>query len=145
MKSRFLKLKRRDGIMKGKITEWTPGNTMSKEFALKAIDEMQSFYRRVYHFPNMLPFRSKEDFEGAMQVLDGIKELIKHHVTEQRKPLSEIYFARSNATPLDEIVRAAKKEKRIAYLRYITTQIVMKLSLALCLVGIALFFIKEFR
>lgn len=70
---------------------------------------------------------------------------MKSKATKRRKTLSEIYFARGNAMPLDKIIQAAKKEKRMAYLRYITTQIAITLWLILCLAGIALFLFKEFR
>ena len=64
------------------ISEWNPGERMPKEFALKAVDEISSFYRRLYYFPEKKPFNNDIDFEGAMQVLNGLKELIELEVKE---------------------------------------------------------------
>lgn len=59
------------------ISEWGPGERMTKEFALASLDEMRCFYRRLYFFPDKKPFGSKEDFEGSMQILNGLRELLE--------------------------------------------------------------------
>lgn len=62
------------------VSEWNPSEKMTKQFALKAVDEISSFYRRLYYFPEKKPFNNYIDFEGAMQVLNGLKELIEFEV-----------------------------------------------------------------
>ena len=64
------------------MAEWNPGEVMSKEFALKAIEEIRCFCRRLYFFPEEKPFNVQEDFDGALQVLNGLKELLEVHITE---------------------------------------------------------------
>lgn len=64
------------------MSEWNPGEVMSKEFAMKAIDEIRCFYRRVYFFPEEKPFNGQEDFEGALQVLNGLKEMLETRIME---------------------------------------------------------------
>ena len=64
------------------ITEWKPGEKMSKEFALDAIEVLKQFCRRLYFQPQMKPFNGSEDFEATTQVLNGLKELIDVSVTE---------------------------------------------------------------
>ncbi len=64
------------------MLEWNPGEVMPKDFAIKAIEEIRCFYRRLYFFPDKKPFNGQEDFEGALQVLNGLKELLEKCVTE---------------------------------------------------------------
>lgn len=58
------------------IQEWNNGEEMTKEFALSAIKEMRQFYRRLYFFPEQKPFNSAEDFDGAVQILNGLRDFI---------------------------------------------------------------------
>ena len=65
-----------------KITEWNPGEKMTKEFALEAIDGFEQFCRRLYYQPQMKPFNCSEDFEMTTQMLNGLRKLIDVSVTE---------------------------------------------------------------
>ena len=58
------------------IKEWNSEEEMTKEFALSAIKEMRQFYRRLYFFPEKKPFNSAEDFDGAVQILNGLRDFI---------------------------------------------------------------------
>ncbi len=55
---------------------------MSKEFALSVIDEMKCFCRRLYYQPQIKPFNTSIDFEGRMQMLNGLREAIEYSVKE---------------------------------------------------------------
>lgn len=61
---------------KANIIEWNPCEKMSKELAIKAIKDTQSFYRRLYLHPEIRPFNDEAEYEGAQQVLEGLKEVI---------------------------------------------------------------------
>jgi hypothetical protein len=65
-----------------KTSEWIPGEKMSREFALGAIDEMKRFCSRLYYQPQMKPFNTDIDFEEKMQVLNGLKKFVETRVTE---------------------------------------------------------------
>ena len=65
-----------------KTVEWNPGEKMTKEFALSAIDGIKQFYRRLYYQPKMKPFNTDIDFEASMQVLNGLREMIEASATE---------------------------------------------------------------
>ena len=67
---------------KSNITEWNPDEKMSKEFAIGIIEEMKRFCRRMYYQPQTKPFNTSIDFEGTMQMLNGVKEMIESSVTE---------------------------------------------------------------
>lgn len=62
------------------ITEWNPGEKMSKDFAIGIIEDVQRFYRRLYYQPKIEPFNSETDLESAIQRLNGLKELIEESV-----------------------------------------------------------------
>ena len=62
------------------ITEWNPGERMSKDFAIGIIEDVQRFYRRLYYQPKTEPFNSETDLESAIQRLNGLKELIEESV-----------------------------------------------------------------
>lgn len=64
------------------ITEWNPGERMSKDFAIGIIEDVQRFYRRLYYQPKTEPFKTSADFEGALQRLNGLKEMIEDSITE---------------------------------------------------------------
>ena len=73
----YEKTYRKKGRGENMVSEWNPGEKMTREFALTALNEICCFHRRLYFFPNKRPFNSKEEFEGSMQILNGLKELIK--------------------------------------------------------------------
>lgn len=64
------------------VVEWNPGEKMTKEFALGVVDEMKRFCRRLYYQPRTKPFNTSIDFEGTMQMLNGLREMIENGVTE---------------------------------------------------------------
>lgn len=63
--------------MDEKMSEWNPGEKMSKEYAIDAIEWIKQFHRRLYYQPQIKPFNSYEVFEATTQMLNGLKELIK--------------------------------------------------------------------
>ena len=69
----------RDRHRKPNIIEWNPGETMSKDFAIGVIEDIQQFYRRLYFQPQMSPFHNEVEFEGALKVLEGLKEFISQN------------------------------------------------------------------
>lgn len=62
--------------------EWTPGEKMSKEFALGVIDGIKQFYRRLYYQPQMKPFNSTVGYEASVEELNGLREMIESSITE---------------------------------------------------------------
>ncbi len=64
------------------IIEWNPGQGMSKEFAVEAIEMIVQFYRRLYYQPQIKPFSCPEDFETATEVLNGLKIFIERSSME---------------------------------------------------------------
>lgn len=67
-----------------KITEWNPGEKMSKEFAVDFIKYIKLFCRRLYYQPTIKPFNSDIDFKAVTQTLDGLRDLIDEEITEQQ-------------------------------------------------------------
>ena len=65
-----------------KTLEWEPGERMTEEFALSVIDEMKCFCRRLYYQPQIKPFNTSIDFEGRIQMLNGLREMIDSSVKE---------------------------------------------------------------
>lgn len=68
--------------MKSNKEEWNEGEPMSKEFALGVVDEMKRFCRRLYYQPQIIPFNTNIDFDGTMQMLNGLREMIEASVKE---------------------------------------------------------------
>ncbi len=67
---------------KPNIIEWNPEEKMSKKYALTTIEGIMQFYRRLYYQSQMKPFNTFVEYEGALQVLNGLKELIETSVKE---------------------------------------------------------------
>lgn len=59
------------------IVKWNPDEKMSKEHAINVIEGIGNFYDRLYYHPNIKPFSTFKEFEGAMLVLNGVKEFIE--------------------------------------------------------------------
>ena len=60
-----------------KITEWNPGEKMSKEFALATVKQVKQMLRCYYYQPTINLFNnSKELFDSFMKVLDGLNVFI---------------------------------------------------------------------
>lgn len=60
-----------------KITEWNPGEKMSKEFALATVKQVKQMLRCYYYQPTINLFNnSKELFDSFMKVLDGLNDFI---------------------------------------------------------------------
>lgn len=68
--------------MKNSVFMCKPGGEMSRDFVLAALDEISSFYRRLYHFPEIKPFSNSDDFDSALQMLNGIREFVLRKTTE---------------------------------------------------------------
>ena len=60
-----------------KISEWNPGEKMTKEYALGVIDYIKQFHRRLYYQPQMKPFNTKEGYEASIEELNGLREIIE--------------------------------------------------------------------
>ena len=60
------------------MVEWNPGEKMTKEFALTALQEIKLFHRRLYYLPQKEPFANEMDFESSIKIIDGLKEYIEH-------------------------------------------------------------------
>lgn len=69
----------RDRHRKPNIIKWNPGEPMSKDFAIGVIEDIQQFYRRLYYCPEMKPFNDEVEYEGALKVLEGLKEFISQN------------------------------------------------------------------
>ena len=64
------------------MSKWSPGEKMSKEFALGLIDYIKQFYRRLYYQPQMKPFNTKEGYEASVEELNGLREFIESSILE---------------------------------------------------------------
>ncbi len=60
------------------MAEWNPDEKMSKEFALKALQEIRLFHRRLYYQPQKEPFINEVDFESSIKIIDGLKEYVEN-------------------------------------------------------------------
>lgn len=66
-----------------KITEWNPGEKMSKEFALTTVKQVKQMLRCYYYQPTINLFNnSKELFDSFMEVLDGLNDFINDSTQE---------------------------------------------------------------
>lgn len=60
-----------------KITEWNPGEKMSKEFALATVKQVKQMFRCHFNNPNFDLFNNQRElFDTMMDALDGLDEFI---------------------------------------------------------------------
>lgn len=63
---------------------WTPGEPMSKEFALSSIRDIRRIFRMIYYQPQADVYGCEEIFRMWLETLDGLEKYIKDN-SDNRK------------------------------------------------------------